>query len=100
MMGMAVSFLAGKRFAAEEPPVTKTNAVANYEPASTGEVQGFWLKLQNNKIVIYDKTKEHMIAETDIRKSDCSVRDIHLLENGIYLETMEGLFKYLQAHTS
>lgn len=100
IMGMAVSFWAGKDFAMNDMKATETNVSANKEPDTTKEVQGFWLKLEDGKIVIYDKKKEDVIAVTDIRKNDCTVRDIHLLENGIYMENMESLFKFLQAHTS
>ena len=99
-MGIVFSFFAGRKYALKDAEPIQKQAAEVHEPYSQMETEGYWLKLEKDHIVIYEKNQEQLIAETDIRKSDCSLKDIHLLENGIYLENIESLCKFLQAHTS
>ena len=100
LMGVLLSFFAGRKYAFEDAKSNAPRISEVNEPFSRKEVEGYWLKLEQNHVVIYEKDQKELIAETDIRKSDCSSKDIRMLENGIYLENIESLCKFLQAHTS
>ncbi len=100
LMGVIVSFFAGKKYGTEDLKTTQTNVTASAEHQTKKVIEGYWLKRKNDKIVIYDQNQTNVIAETDIREKDCTEKDSKLLEQGIYLENMECLFKFLQAHTS
>ena len=54
----------------------------------------------NDKIVVYKKKRKTVVAETDIVVSRLPEADRKVLENGIYIENAEKLFKFLEANTS
>ena len=64
------------------------------------EVEGYWVKDLNDKIVVYKKDGKTVVAETDIVVSRLPEADRKVLENGIYIENAEKLFKFLEANTS
>ena len=45
-------------------------------------------------------TKKTIMAETDIDISDFSLKEKNMLQNGVYYENAEELFKYLESNTS
>ena len=49
---------------------------------------------------LYKSDKETEIAETDINISNMSLKDRKIIINGIYVESSEELFKFLEANTS
>ena len=100
IMGVVIAFFVGRKFAMSEPPATETNVKTTGYKAEQEYTEGFWLKLENDVIVVYEQNKTDVIAETDIHSADCSSRDQSMLEDGIYMEDIESLFKFLQAHTS
>lgn len=100
IMGIVVAFFVGRKFAMTDSPATETNVKTTRYSAGEEYAEGFWLKLENDVIVVYGENKEDVIAETDIHGSDCSGRDRSMLKDGIYMENIESLFKFLQAHTS
>ena len=51
-------------------------------------------------IFVYKSDKTTVIAETDINISRLSTSEKNILNDGIYLENSEELFKYLEANTS
>lgn len=98
--GIIVAFFVGRKIAMSDAPAAETNVkttkhISNKEPAD-----GYWLKLENDVIVVYQQNKKDVIAQTDIHGDDCSERDRNMLKDGIYMESIEDLIKYLQAHTS
>lgn len=100
LAGIVVAFFVGRKIAMSDPPITETNVKTTRQVTNDKPEDGFWLKLENDVIVVYKQNKTDLIAQTDIHGDDCSDRDRLMLEDGIYLENVESLFKYLQAHTS
>ena len=54
----------------------------------------------DNKLNVYKKDKKTIMAETDIDISDFSLKEKNMLQNGVYYENAEELFKYLESNTS
>ena len=98
--GLMISFFVGRKMAFQDPPATATNVKTAETNSEAESVTGYWLKLENDVIVIYGENKKNLIAETDIHSSVCSARDQKLLKTGIYMEDIDKLFKFLQSHTS
>ena len=98
--GLIVAFFAGRKMAYNDPPAAATNVRTAQTVKETESVSGYWLKLEDDVIVIYEENKKNIIAETDIHSADCSERDRKLLKTGIYMEDIDQLFKSLQSHTS
>ena len=76
--------------------------VVNVNPQTETEnlSEGYWVKAVNNKIFVYKSDGTTIVAETDIDISECSNSERSILENGVYLESAEELFKYLESNTS
>lgn len=55
---------------------------------------------KDNILYVYKSDKETEIAETDINISNMSLKDRKIIINGIYVESSEELFKFLEANTS
>lgn len=55
---------------------------------------------KDNILYVYKSDKETEIAETDINISNMSLKDRKVIINGIYVESSEELFKFLEANTS
>ena len=100
LMGIVVAFFVGRKIAMSDPPITETNVKTTKQISSDEQEEGFWLKLEDDRIVVYKQNKKDIVAQTDIKGENCSDRDRLMLEDGIYMENVEKLFKYLQAHTS
>lgn len=64
------------------------------------EVEGYWIIAVDNKLNVYKKDKKTIMAETDIDISDFSLKEKNMLQNGVYYENAEELFKYLESNTS
>ena len=62
--------------------------------------EGYWLIAKDNILYVYKSDKETEIAETDINISNMSLKDRKIIINGIYVESSEELFKFLEANTS
>lgn len=63
------------------------------------QVAGYWIKTDNNYIVIYNN-KGEIITNTEISDVNFSDTDKQILKEGIYVETAEDLFRYLESYTS
>lgn len=88
----------------KEKSINEVNvAVENNETATKEsnhrEVAGYWMKTDNHYIVIYNN-KGEIITNTEISVVNFSDTDKQILEDGIYVETAEDLFRYLESYTS
>ncbi|MBE5957869.1 MAG: hypothetical protein E7254_03275 [Lachnospiraceae bacterium] len=62
-------------------------------------ISGYWLRLKDDYVVIYN-SKDEYIANTAISTDSLSEEEKLILENGIYVETANELFRYLESYTS
>ena len=67
---------------------------------SEKKVSGYWIKAVNDTIFVFEKDGKTVVAQTDINISFLSEKEKALLSDGIYFETAEDLFKYLESNTS
>lgn len=99
--GFAVAYFCGVELGTYEYNTEQEQAVdVSPEKETLPPTDGYWVKANNYKIYVYKSDGKTIIAETDIDISEFSLRERKILENGIYLETAEELFKYLEANTS
>lgn len=101
MMGFMIAYFCGFELGSYEYSSPQDKAV-DVSPKEETQVstEGYWVKAHNDKIFVYKSDGRTVIAETDIDISQFSSREKKILESGIYLETAEELFKYLEANTS
>lgn len=101
IIGFSLAYIVGLKIGTEEGENLKEKVV-NVSPDSKNETEaeGYWVKSLNDKIIVYKKDGTTVVAETDISVSRLSDTDQKVLENGIYIETAEELFKFLEANTS
>lgn len=99
IIGFSLAYIVGLKIGTEEGENLKEKVV-NVSPDNKNETEGYWVKSLNDKIIVYKKDGTTVVAETDISVSRLSDTDQKVLENGIYIETAEELFKFLEANTS
>lgn len=100
IIGFGIAYVCGLRVGMDETTIPN-GAEANVIPNSKLETEeGYWVKAINNVIFVYKSDKTTVIAETDINISQLSTKEKSILNDGIYLENSEKLFKYLEANTS
>lgn len=99
--GFTIAYVAGFKIGSgsEQSNIEKEVNVDPEESTNT-PTDGYWVKSVNDKIYVYKSDKETLVAETDINISGLSDKEKNILENGVYLENAEELFKYLEANTS
>ena len=99
--GFFIAYMAGVKIGSGGNENVQEQA-ANVDPetSSTTPTEGYWVKAVDNIIYVYKSDAETEIAETDIDISGFSDQEKSILENGVYLENAEELFKYLEANTS
>lgn len=99
--GFIVAYIAGIKMGLE-PQNEKKEKEVNVNPQQETSVaaEGYWVKAVDDKIFVYKSDGETIVAETDIDISECSNMEKSILENGVYLESAEELFKYLESNTS
>ncbi|MFQ9515456.1 MAG: hypothetical protein ACLRZ9_06470 [Eubacterium sp.] len=101
ILGFIVAYLAGVELGTYRYNTNQDKQVnVNPEKETEALTEGYWVKANNNKIYVYKSDGETIVAETDIDISEFSNQEKKILENGIYLESAEKLFKYLEANTS
>ena len=83
IIGFGIAYVSGIRFG-----------------TNNSEVEGYWIIAVDNKLNVYKKDKKTIMAETDIDISDFSLKEKNMLQNGVYYENAEELFKYLESNTS
>ena len=99
VVGFSISYLCGYKMGISDLKnvAIKSDAVkANNE----NKKEGYWLIAKDNILYVYKGDKETEIAETDINISNMSLKDRKIIINGIYVESSEELFKFLEANTS
>lgn len=100
IIGFGIAYICGVKVGMEEETI-HNGAAANVMPKEKKETEeGYWVKAIDNVIFVYKSDKTTVIAETDINISELSTREKNILDDGIYLENSEELFKYLEANTS
>lgn len=102
IIGFLAAYIVGVEIGTKEGDNLKEKVV-NVSPdnkSDSKEVEGYWVKGLNDKIVVYKKDGKTVVAETDIVVSRLPEADRKVLENGIYIENAEKLFKFLEANTS
>ncbi|WP_302625462.1 hypothetical protein [uncultured Eubacterium sp.] len=99
--GFAIAYIVGVKIGTDEGDSLKEKVVnVSPEKEKETEAEGYWVKTTNNKIIVYQSDGTTVVAETDIDISRLPETDRSVLEHGIYLESAEELFKYLEANTS
>lgn len=97
---------AGATYVKDEEVTTKEEAYVNGNTSTTAseesdnEIDGYWIKSVDGKIVVYRKDGKTVFAKTEIRVENLTEREISVLENGLYIETPDELFNYLESNTS
>lgn len=76
---------------------TRTETIETSRSNTTGA--GYWIKAENEYIVIYNYNGE-LVSNTEIGTWHFSEQEKKILENGIYVESAEDLFRYLESYTS
>ena len=103
IIGFEIAYVSGIRFGANNN-VNKYNENKSINTNSltdeNSEVEGYWIIAVDNKLNVYKKDKKTIMAETDIDISDFSLKEKNMLQNGVYYENAEELFKYLESNTS
>ena len=103
IIGFGIAYVSGIRFGTNnnvnkytENKSINTNSLTD----ENSEVEGYWIIAVDNKLNVYKKDKKTIMAETDIDISDFSLKQKNMLQNGVYYENAEELFKYLESNTS
>ena len=103
IIGFGIAYVSGIRFGTNnnvnkhtENKSINTNSLTD----ENSEVEGYWIIAVDNKLNVYKKDKKTIMAETDIDISDFSLKEKNMLQNGVYYENAEELFKYLESNTS
>ena len=98
IIGFGIAYVSGIRFGTNnnvnkytENKSINTNSLTN----ENSEVEGYWIIAVDNKLNVYKKDKKTIMAETDF-----SLKEKNMLQNGVYYENAEELFKYLESNTS
>lgn len=99
--GFAIAYVSGFKIGSgnNQSKIEKEVNV-NPEISTSSPTEGYWVKAVADKIYVYKSDKSTLVAETDINISGLSDGEKSILENGVYLENAEELFKYLEANTS
>ena len=102
IMGFCIAYFAGIKEGENNIPLKreKTADVKPKEKNNNIAEEGYWVKSVNDVIIVYKSDKKTIVAETDISISKMTEKERNVLLDGIYLETSEELFKYLEANTS
>lgn len=101
VLGFIIAYLAGVQLGTYNYNAdTEKTVNVNPEKETDTLTEGYWVRASNDKIIVYKSDGETIIAETDIDISEFSASEKKILENGVYLESAEKLFKYLEANTS
>lgn len=103
IVGFLVAYWSGIKLGSYEYDSLNNNKTVNVNPeqeTKSSVMEGYWVKSDKNKILVYKGDGKTIIAETDIDISEFSEREKRIIENGVYLENAEKLFKYLEANTS
>lgn len=103
IVGFLVAYLSGLKLGVSNSNGINNDKTVNVSPEIESNIsvtEGYWVKSNDNKILVYKSDGNTIIAETDIDISECSEQEKKILENGVYLENAEKLFKYLEANTS
>ena len=91
IIGFGIAYVCGLKTGMEDEPIINNEQAVNAKPdENKNQEEGYWVKAIDNVIFVYKSDKTTVIAETDI----------NILDDGIYLENSEELFKYLEANTS
>ena len=99
--GFVIAYVSGFQIGSNTEPSNMEKEVnVNPEVSTSEPTQGYWVKAVEDKIYVYKSDKTTLVAETDINISSLSDKEKSILENGVYLENAEELFKYLEANTS
>ena len=98
IIGFGIAYVSGIRFGTNNNvnKYINTNSLTD----ENSEVEGYWIIAVDNKLNVYKKDKKTIMAETDIDISDFSLKEKNMLQNGVYYENAEELFKYLESNTS
>lgn len=74
---------------------TETTSVTN----TNISIGGYWIKADENYIVIYNRDGT-LVSNTEICIDNFTDSEKKILTEGIYVETAEDLFRYLESYTS
>ena len=99
IVGFVIAFFCGMKAVSEDSSGVISTQKANVDNNVSKE-DGYWVKAISGTIFVYKSDKETLVAETDIKILNLSDKVKRILEDGIYLENSEELFKYLEANTS
>lgn len=102
-----LAFFVGDRLGREDKKIktdkTNANVVKETENTETDRVattsSGYFIKAEKGYIIIYNHEGE-LISNTEISIAHFTEQEKRILENGIYVESAENLFRYLESYTS
>ena len=99
IVGFVIAFFCGMK-AVLEDSYNVVNTEQTNQSNNSKKEDGYWVKAISGTIFVYKSDTETLVAETDIKISNLTDKEKRILEDGIYLENSEELFKYLEANTS
>lgn len=71
----------------------------NIVDSTESKLEGYWIKAMNNHIVIYSGDGA-VLSNTEIAIDNFTESEKSILKEGIYVETAQKLFRYLESYTS
>lgn len=100
IVGFGIAYFCGLKTGMENDLLYNEKTVDVQPKENEQKEEGYWVKAIGDVIFVYKSDKTTVIAETDINISRLSTSEKNILNDGIYLENSEELFKYLEANTS
>lgn len=83
-----------------EANIGVVNEVETTTKSNTESVKsGYWIKADGDYIVIYN-SEGTMLTNTEISITNLEDSEKQILKEGIYVETADSLFRYLESYTS
>lgn len=67
---------------------------------STQNQKGFYLKIENGRVIAFYKDQTTIFLETDLSVDEMSTKMYKRLQKGIYFQNQEELFAFLESYTS
>ena len=97
IIGFSISYICGSKFGNRN---SKTISNQIETETSKSKISGFWVKIKDGSVFVYQSDGQTVVSETGIDISQLSDQEIKILETGVYLETAQELFNFLESSTS
>lgn len=102
LLGFTLSFVCGTKMGSKKSKTisNKVETQASTTDSSMNKKTGYWVKLKGNTVFVYKYDGYTLVSETGIDVEHLTTRERRILENGVYLETKQELFNFLESSTS